>query len=294
MRGGVDMQWDDGDEYEVVGNGTKDLIVRLGFGYCSAVEAGFGAGALCKETDRDVDALTVPLNTDLGAAGDLVSARHRRRPELDYAARAQLDIGIPLKLDLTPDVVVLDTTKAEVEGRLQAKTSACPRASVRSGSTWERPSRTSTAIRTPTSRHRRRQARRRARRRQGTSDADDASTSEQQPHVHDRRLLRRPGRHLPGRRPGSRVRGPVGSRFDGRRLRRLTVEVARCRIRATRSSCECTGTEPLSCTPTLPAGLAGAPRRPGAQLGSAVQVLPQLLNKLERSSTAPPRASASR
>ena len=80
------MQWDDGDEYEVVGNGTKDLIVRLGFGFCSADEAGSGSAALCKETDRDVDALTVPLNTDLGAAGDLVTLDTEGDLKLNYAA----------------------------------------------------------------------------------------------------------------------------------------------------------------------------------------------------------------
>ncbi len=113
------MGWDDGDEYEVVGNGKKDLIVRLGFGFCSADDVG-AAGALCKDTDRDVPALTVPLNTDLGAAGDLVTLDTEGDLSLNYAARAQLDIGIPLKLDLTPDVAVLDTTKAEVEARLEA------------------------------------------------------------------------------------------------------------------------------------------------------------------------------
>ena len=39
---------------------------------------------------------------------------------LQFDASAQLDIGIPIKLALTPDVVVLDTTGAEVEAKLDA------------------------------------------------------------------------------------------------------------------------------------------------------------------------------
>ncbi|MDQ3176375.1 MAG: hypothetical protein M3Q72_02360 [Actinomycetota bacterium] len=119
---GIDMDWGDGDDYEIVGDAdaTKDLIVRLGFGVCSADDAGSGPGALCKTDDADAPALTVPLNTDLGAAGDLVTLNTEGDLSLDYAVRAQLDVAIPLKLDLTPDVVVLDTTKAEVEGRMTA------------------------------------------------------------------------------------------------------------------------------------------------------------------------------
>ena len=72
--------------------------------------------ALCKAGDADAPKLTVPLNTDLGAAGDLVTLDTEGDLSLDYAVRAQLDVAIPLKLDLTPDVVVLDTTKAEAAG----------------------------------------------------------------------------------------------------------------------------------------------------------------------------------
>ena len=77
---GANMQWDDGDEYEVVGNGTKDLIIRLGFGFCSAVEAGFGAGALCKETDRDVERSDRAAQHRPRRRGRSRHAGHRGRP----------------------------------------------------------------------------------------------------------------------------------------------------------------------------------------------------------------------
>ena len=38
---GSGMSWDATDAYEVVGDGTKDLIVRLGVGFCSGGGAGF-------------------------------------------------------------------------------------------------------------------------------------------------------------------------------------------------------------------------------------------------------------
>ncbi len=110
---GSDMQWSTGDAYQVVGNNTKDLVVRLGVGFCS------GGGVACADTDRSVPALSAPLNVADDFA-NIVSVSTTGDISLDYAARAQLDVGIPLKLDLTPDVVVLDTSGASVEASLNA------------------------------------------------------------------------------------------------------------------------------------------------------------------------------
>ncbi|HSL11509.1 MAG TPA: calcium-binding protein [Actinomycetota bacterium] len=110
---GSDMQWTTGDAYQVVGDRTKDLVVRLGVGFCS------GGGVDCADTDRPVPALSAPLNVKDDFA-NIVSVSTTGEISLDYAARAQLDVGIPLKLDLTPDVVVLDTSGASVEASLNA------------------------------------------------------------------------------------------------------------------------------------------------------------------------------
>ena len=110
---GSAMDWDSGEDYEVVGNGTKDLIVSLGIGFCSG-------GGLCEANDRDVPAVQAPLNVGAGFA-DLIAVDTQGKMELDYDASAQLDIGIPLKLDLTPDVVVLDTTGVSLEAKLDAQ-----------------------------------------------------------------------------------------------------------------------------------------------------------------------------
>ena len=112
--------FDNGEDYEVVGDGTKDLVVRLGAGYCAG---GAGAGSIDCSVDapsaRELDSIKVPLNVDLESGlTDLVGLDTSGELELQYVAKAQLDIGIPLKIDITPDVVVLDTTEATVEGRV--------------------------------------------------------------------------------------------------------------------------------------------------------------------------------
>ncbi len=109
---GSAMQWSASDAYEVVGNGTKDLIVRLGVGFCSG-------GGLCESTDRSVAPVSAPLNIADDFA-DIIAVETQGDIDLQYDASAQLDIGIPIKLDLTPDIVVLDTTGAEVEAKLDA------------------------------------------------------------------------------------------------------------------------------------------------------------------------------
>ena len=103
--------WADGQGYQIVGNGTKDLVIKLGAGFCG--EAG---GLTCDTTYRKTDPLSVPLNFGVGALGDLVSADSASELSLGYKAKATLEIGIPLKLGI-PVPTIVDTTSLELEGR---------------------------------------------------------------------------------------------------------------------------------------------------------------------------------
>ncbi len=115
---GSNMEWNGpptADDYEIVGDNTKDLVVRLGIGFCSG-------GALsepCKDTDRAVDALEAPLNVKDDFA-NIVSVDADASIKLDYAARAQFDVGIPIKLGV-PDVTVLDTSGASLEAAVDGE-----------------------------------------------------------------------------------------------------------------------------------------------------------------------------
>ena len=115
---GSNMQWNgapSADEYDIVGDNTKDLVVRLGVGFCSG---GAALSEPCKATDRPVDALEAPLNVKDDFA-NIVSVDADASIKLDYAARAQFDVGIPIKLGI-PDVTVLDTSGASLEAAVDA------------------------------------------------------------------------------------------------------------------------------------------------------------------------------
>ena len=103
--------WADGQGYQIVGNGTKDLVIKLGAGFCG--EAG---GLTCDNTFRKTDPLSVPLNLSVGALGDLVSVDSANQLDLGYKAKATLEVGIPLKLGI-PVPTIVDTTGLELEGR---------------------------------------------------------------------------------------------------------------------------------------------------------------------------------
>jgi Ca2+-binding RTX toxin-like protein len=103
--------WAENDGYEVVGNGTKDLVIKLGAGFCG--EAG---GLTCDSTYRQTDPLSVPLNLEVGSVGDLVSVDSGNQLDLGYKAKATLELGIPLKLGI-PVPTIVDTTGIELEGR---------------------------------------------------------------------------------------------------------------------------------------------------------------------------------
>ena len=76
----------------------------------------------CEDDDRPVPKLGEQLNIDLDAFGGLVSLETANANfNLEYAARAQLDLSIPLKLAFElPDIKVLDTSKIEVEAAVSA------------------------------------------------------------------------------------------------------------------------------------------------------------------------------
>lgn len=103
--------WASGQGYQIVGNGTKDLVIRLGAGFCG--EAG---GLTCDTSFRKTDPLSVPLNVDAGALGDFVSFDSASNIALGYKAKAVLEVGIPLKLGI-PVPTIVDTTGIELEGR---------------------------------------------------------------------------------------------------------------------------------------------------------------------------------
>ena len=102
--------WNQNDDYEIVGNGTKDLVIKLGAGFCG--EAG---SITCDSSFRKTDPLSVPLNLEVGGAGDLVSVDSASELDLGYKAKATLEIGIPLKLGI-PVPTIVDTTSLQLEG----------------------------------------------------------------------------------------------------------------------------------------------------------------------------------
>ena len=111
---GSDMQWDEGDNYEVVGDNTKDLVVRLGVNFCAA-----GGTVTCDATtDQIVSPLSVPLNVK-GAVADIVSVETTGDIDLYFSARAHLDVGIPIKLGI-PTVQVLDTSGVSLKASVEA------------------------------------------------------------------------------------------------------------------------------------------------------------------------------
>ena len=102
-------------------------MIKLGAGFCG--EAG---SITCDNSYRKTDPLSVPLNLDVGAAGDLVSVDSASELDLGYKAKATLEIGIPLKLGI-PVPTIVDTTSLQLEEEARRSTrSTSVRASVRS------------------------------------------------------------------------------------------------------------------------------------------------------------------
>jgi Ca2+-binding RTX toxin-like protein len=106
---------------DVAGDGVQDLVIRLGFGQCTD-----GNDIItCQASDRLVAKQNLRLNLgleDLSGLSGLVGLE-AGDPEfsLEHAARAQLDIAIPLDPTFNSDaVVVVDTTGIAVEMALDA------------------------------------------------------------------------------------------------------------------------------------------------------------------------------
>lgn len=105
--------WTSGDAYDVVGDGTKDLVIDLHTGFCAE------GSTLCQPGDVAGPALQVPLEVPFVGPNTLVSVSTAGELSLQYGIRASLELGIPLELGL-PSVVVVDGTRAEADARLAA------------------------------------------------------------------------------------------------------------------------------------------------------------------------------
>ena len=118
------------DDYEVVGDNTKDLVVRLGVGFC----AGGRHGARARTTDQRVaPPISVPLNVN----GRLSPTSSRSTPtgdiELDYAARAQPRRRHPDQARRSRTVAGARHERRVARGRASTRpTSGSPPRSVRS------------------------------------------------------------------------------------------------------------------------------------------------------------------
>ena len=58
--------WSTNDDYEIVGDGTKDLVVRLGAGYCAGGTATGSIDCSAEGGVREQSPISQPLNVDLG------------------------------------------------------------------------------------------------------------------------------------------------------------------------------------------------------------------------------------
>ncbi len=88
------------------GDGTKDLVVRLGYGICTQ------SNPDCTASSQVVTPTQVPINIDLGTSNpDLIGVSSNSMLNVDYAANAQLDLAIPLRPKFDANsIVVVDTT----------------------------------------------------------------------------------------------------------------------------------------------------------------------------------------
>jgi Ca2+-binding RTX toxin-like protein len=107
---------------EMSGDGTSDLVVRLSYGICTLNN---GPTVVCDPSDKLVEKKDIRLNLDLRDVGDLVGLDASSSLQLEYAARAQLDIGIPLSTAVTPDdIVVLNTSGVSLTAGITTTTAS--------------------------------------------------------------------------------------------------------------------------------------------------------------------------
>jgi Ca2+-binding RTX toxin-like protein len=94
----------------------KELVIRLGYGICTGNNTVIDP---CEDGDKVVNKVEKRLNLGLGdSLAGLVALEADSSFQLEYAARAQLDLGIPL--DGGDAFVVVDSTGVEVEAGVAA------------------------------------------------------------------------------------------------------------------------------------------------------------------------------
>jgi Ca2+-binding RTX toxin-like protein len=116
------ITWASGDTYQVMGDGTKDLILRLGYGFCTDDNANATTNensvvGACAPSDKLVPKPKAPFKLELPdsvVSSDLFGLETDGSFELEFAARAQLDVA--LSLNLVPQTKVLNTTRIELKG----------------------------------------------------------------------------------------------------------------------------------------------------------------------------------
>ncbi|HEX6290153.1 MAG TPA: calcium-binding protein [Herpetosiphonaceae bacterium] len=97
---------------QTTGDGIQDLVVSLGYGICTTQNTVI---AQCASVDRTVPKLDVPVKFNLGDT-DLIQLNSESSLALEYAARARLDLAVPLPAKFDPGkLMILDSTGVELE-----------------------------------------------------------------------------------------------------------------------------------------------------------------------------------
>lgn len=94
------------------GDGVQDLVISLGYGICTSNNSVINA---CTDGDTTVARRNVPVNLDLDIA-DLIQVESESSLQLEYAARARLDIAVPLASTFNPGaLMIIDSTGVTLE-----------------------------------------------------------------------------------------------------------------------------------------------------------------------------------
>ncbi|MDQ1438616.1 MAG: hypothetical protein QOK43_2245 [Acidimicrobiaceae bacterium] len=104
-------------------NGQKNLVIRLNFSECTdgtnADPAQHNiAVAGCAVGDRTVPKKSIPIAFDLGPSGGLVGIGSNSSVNLEYIARAKLNLAIPLSASPVPQI--LDSSGVDLQAGLSA------------------------------------------------------------------------------------------------------------------------------------------------------------------------------
>lgn len=97
-------------------SGQKNLVVRLNFSQCTSGNAVIGA---CTAADKQVAKTKVPLAFDLGGpVGGMLDANSSTFLDLEYIARAKLNLAIPLSASPVP--TILDSSGVDLQAGLSS------------------------------------------------------------------------------------------------------------------------------------------------------------------------------